>query len=419
MCGCVGVCVCVCVGVCGGVSFSTARRPVPAGLSCPVCSPELFSLLSRLQSDTLSEQRSCPPPISALPTSQSTNPVAAAAAEERHHGVPPMPSRLAPATSDQSLTQQTQPDPPPMFSRVRSGSQPSLNESFQEAVTGRKCVSPPPAMSLSQDSYEQGPLFNVEVINQRYRPPRRRGHIPPPIHPPPILPYGAQATRVVRSISPPPQTRPPPLPGKNHPMRGPSVDPQQIQRGRSPLTVSTDASSRGRAFSTGAYSRELTPTSGYGSHSPDSSAAGFLQSHLDGFVFAADSQLSSRARRGSKESSSSDGTYMSLQQPSAPKHPASRAHRALHQTHSEPGYPHSQVHRYPPPTHPLRQWPTSPLADEGDLLRRGEEMLEQEFSEFTSRPGQQQSLMYKRFTKVGPKRGVYRFSPPPVDGSMV
>ena len=193
------------------------------------------------------------------------------------------------------------------------------------------------------------------------------------------------------------------------------MDPQQIHRGRSPLTVSTDASSRGRAFSVGAHSRELTPTSGYGSHSPDSSTGGFVQSHLDGFVFAADSQ--SRARRGSKESSSSDG--MSFQQPSAPKHPASRAHRALHQTHSEPGYPHSQLHRYPPPAHPLRQWPTSPLADEGDLLRRGEEMLEQEFSDLTSRPGQQQSLMYKRFARVGPKRGVYRFSPPPVDGSMV
>lgn len=177
---------------------------------------------------------------------------------------------------------------------------------------------------------------------------------------------------------------------------------------------------RGRAFSTGAYSRELTPTSGYGSHSPDSSCAGVLPSHLDGFVLVADSQLSSRARRGSKESSSSsDGTYMSFQQPSAPKHPASRAHRTLHQTHSEPGYLLTQPHRHHPPAHPLRQWPTSPLADEGDLLRRGEEMLEQEFSEFTSRPGQQPSLMYRRFTKVGPKRGVYRFSPPPVDGSMV
>lgn len=384
-------------------------------------------MIFKLQSDTLSEQRSCPPPISALPTSQSTNPVIAIAVtaeeEERHCSEPPMPSKLTSATSDQSLAQHAQadPPPPPMFSRVRSGSQPSLNESFQEAVTGRKCVSPPPAFSLSQDSYVQGPLFNVEVINQRYRPPRRT-LIPPPTQPPPSLPRRTRA----RSTSPPPQTRPPPLPRKSAPAEG-LVDPQLGNahfRGKSPLTISTDVNSRGRAFSTGTYSRELTPTSGYGSHSPDSSTAGFSQSHLDNFVFTADSHLSSRVRRGSKESSSSsDGTYMSFQQQPPAKHPTKRVHRALHQTHSEPGYPLSQLtqpHRYPPtrPAHQLQQRPVAPPADESALLRKGQEMLEQEFRDY-AQSSRQNSLMYQRFKKVGPKRAVYRFSPPPVDGSMV
>ena len=387
-------------------------------------------MIFKLQSDTLAEQRSGPPPISALPTSQSSNPVAGTVADaaepERHSSEVPAQSKLVSATSDQSLAQHTQPDPPPMFTRVRSGSQPSLNESFQEAVTGRKCVSPPPAISLSQDSYEQGPLFNVEIISQRYRPPRR-SHIPLPTQPPPILPRGTWGARM-RSTSPPPLTRPPPLPGKSSAAEGLFMDRQSRTgqfRSNSPLTVSTDANSRGRALSTGAYNRELTPTSGYGSHSPDSSTAGFSQSHLDNFVLTADSHLPNRARRGSKESSSSsDGTYMSFQQPStaAAKHPAYRAHRALHQTHSEPLYPLSkppQQHRAPPPPQPLRQWPAGPLADESDLLRKGQEMLEQEFSEFTAHAGQPQGLMYRRFAKVGPKKGAFRFSPPPVDGSMV
>lgn len=45
-------------------------------------------------------------------------------------------------------------------------------------------------------------------------------------------------------------------------------------------------------------------------------------------------------------------------------------------------------------------------------------MLEQEFREY-AQSSHQNSLMYQRFKKVGPKRAVYRFSPPPVDGSMV
>ena len=418
-----------------GVS-SDGRWCVVWGVCISVCfpppPPDLFSMIFKLQSDTLSEQRSQPPPISALPTSRSSNAVSEGATTakelERPSSQPPALGKLMSATSEQALVQHVPTNHPPLkLSRVRSGSQPSLNESFQEAVTGRRCVSPPPAFSLSQDTYDQGPQFNVEVVNQRYRTLRTRSPIPPPTQPPPALP---SVVRARSSSPPPPKACPPPLP-----RRSSSPQPRNTQyRGPSPLTIRTDATSRGRPMSAGAYNREPTPTSGYGSHSPDSMAASsgcFSQSHLDSFVLTADSQLTSRVRRGSKESSSSsDGTYMSFQQPQQPlaKH---RPHTTLHQTHSEPGYPLSQPVQpvwCPPPAHPFWKKPVVPTEDDTALLRKGEEMLEQEFKkDFTSTQpaqtvqltSQQKSLMYQRFRKVGYKKAVYRLSSSPGEGSMV